>query len=709
MSRAAAERSVLNAAGNDVLRNIGLNYPIQEKVNQVFPNSKGENKSILELIQDGARFEDNSLRPINHFLDPLSGDALLPLIAKPSPSWALEDKGSIIFPLWQHYSFADARDYLYKALTLPDKEERKKNVGRTFESLGRVIHHIQDMAQPQHVRLDAHLKLSDADKPDWFFEKGSRFETYTLGLGGNLPFTGYPPVTFDTARKFWTGKDQGIADFTNQNFLSAGTNFDAGKSATLPTPLRAKDYPKPEWNRQIQTRTWAELLAEDGISCNPNPLPGGGGGCGIECTGLPPQNAPPACLLSGEMDFYATNVVDHYNPAASGTNPRASTLSIFDQDLVNTGKRQFALNRFNFQAAYPFLIPKAVAYSAGLIDDFFRGRLAINDVSDDDTRLFIEVKNVSGPKNDFSRGRFEVYYDAVDGTRKPLMVTQNATTGLAVDGRLELTATKPKLSDVDLSKDNPLTLVYRGRIGAEEGIATTVLEMPLSGFVVSPSPLAAGNPRNHVYFEDGTWRVSPYAGLAAGNIDWKGSINGHTKVLSWLGSKGRNLPDWTDFQKGAQPQPSPYIFQNGRVLAVAPAPVLGAALTRDSQGDIWLVAIVYDDIVYRRPAKRTASTLFDPTNPTAGWTEVGRFPHDDNFRSPDRPWFFNASGTQAQTMRLANKTLTQVLNGVASQAAVRRSGSALYRTPGRQGGEYPEPRQSRRLSHQFAMPGHDLG
>ena len=28
-------------------------------------------------------------------------------------------------------------------------------------------------------------------------------------------------------------------------------------------------------------------------------------------------------------------------------------------------------------------------------------------------QLFIEVKNVSGPKNDFSRGRFEVYYDAV--------------------------------------------------------------------------------------------------------------------------------------------------------------------------------------------------------------------------------------------------------------------------------------------------------
>ena len=384
----------------------------------------------------------------------------------------------------------------------------------------------------------------------------------------------------NTARKFWADKGRGIAEFSSYNFVTADTNFDKqpGQKGYFDSP---RPLPGPPTGIPIQT-----LLQADG-TC---PLPsggGGGGGCGIECIGLPPgptpppANLPPACTLQGNVEFIATTVQDNYT-GGSVRNDRASTLSIFDQDLKQynavdraTGQPQsaFSLNRFNFQAAYPFLIPKAVAYSAGLIDYFFRGRLEVNDVSDDDTRLFIEVQNVSGAKNNFTRGRFEVYYDAVDGTRKPLMVTQNATTGLAVDGRLELTATKPKLSDVDLSKDNPLTLVYRGRIGAEEGIATTVLEMPLSGFVVSPSPLAAGNPRNHVYFEDGTWRVSPYAGLAAGNIDWKGSINGHTKVLSWLGSKGKNIPDWTDFQLGAKPQPSPYIFQNGRVFAVAPAPV----------------------------------------------------------------------------------------------------------------------------------------
>ncbi len=42
-----------------------------------------------------------------------------------------------------------------------------------------------------------------------------------------------------------------------------------------------------------------------------------------------------------------------------------------------TSARIFALNRLNFNAVYPYLIPKAVNYSAGLINYFFRGKLEI--------------------------------------------------------------------------------------------------------------------------------------------------------------------------------------------------------------------------------------------------------------------------------------------------------------------------------------------
>ena len=153
MSEPAAKSSVLKA-DNEVLRRLGLQFPIEDD-RQQFPNSKGEPRNILNLIKEGSKLEDSLIfiRPIHHFYDPISGEALLPLLAKPSPTWALEDLENFGS---QAFSFRHARDYLYKALTLSDEQERKENFGLTFQTLGHVIHHIQDMAQPQHARNDIH-------------------------------------------------------------------------------------------------------------------------------------------------------------------------------------------------------------------------------------------------------------------------------------------------------------------------------------------------------------------------------------------------------------------------------------------------------------------------------------------------------------------------------------------------------------------------
>jgi hypothetical protein len=373
LSEQTAKTSVLGKP--ETLVNLGLKPSIEDP-NQIFPNSKNNPRRIIDLVTDGADFEDSLLRPINHFFDPINGDALLPLVAKPSPTWALEDKGSVVFPLLQRYSFADARDYLYKGLTVSVEKERKKYFGLTFETLGRVIHHIQDMAQPQHVRLDPHLKLSDADKPDWFFEEGSRYETYTKGLGDNLPFNTYAPVNnkddinyLTAARAFWhtaQSGGMGLAEFTNSNFVSAGTNFDTDR---YPSPSRAQATAHDE--------PVNSLFQKEGLTVPP------------EC--VPPNNP---CV----MTFYRFRVQDNYRSTASKDNDYTSTLSIFDQDLQVQNKRTFSLNRFNFNAAHEFLIPRAVAYSAGLIDYFFRGRLGGEDIELTDTGIRLRVKNAIDPQ-----------------------------------------------------------------------------------------------------------------------------------------------------------------------------------------------------------------------------------------------------------------------------------------------------------------------
>lgn len=96
------------------------------------------------------------------------------------------------------------------------------------------------------------------------------------------------------------------------------------------------------------------------------------------------------------MAFFGNYVNDAYT-GESIFNQRATTWSIFGPDLEKRAKdlpdsaipKAFTLNRFNFAAAHTFLIPHAVAYSAGLINYFFRGQLAIR-VPDDGVYAIVD-------------------------------------------------------------------------------------------------------------------------------------------------------------------------------------------------------------------------------------------------------------------------------------------------------------------------------
>jgi len=157
LSKSSALQSNLAATAKNVLEEFGLNPDISSLSPQKFPNSKGIPLSVIELIQDGADFEDNFPRSIQHFYDPISDKGLhhplLSAFTNKSPDWALEDTGQIS---GQNYSYADAMNVFYDALTLPTNAERDAKWGQVFETLGHVIHHIQDMAQPEHVRNDLH-------------------------------------------------------------------------------------------------------------------------------------------------------------------------------------------------------------------------------------------------------------------------------------------------------------------------------------------------------------------------------------------------------------------------------------------------------------------------------------------------------------------------------------------------------------------------
>ena len=68
-------------------------------------------------------------------------------------------------PIWRvmHHFYDPARD---RPLTIfaTTKEQRDRYWATTFRALGDIVHHLQDMAQPQHTRNDAHAGVGIADE-----------------------------------------------------------------------------------------------------------------------------------------------------------------------------------------------------------------------------------------------------------------------------------------------------------------------------------------------------------------------------------------------------------------------------------------------------------------------------------------------------------------------------------------------------------------
>jgi hypothetical protein len=401
--------------------------------------------TISGWVELGADQEDVSTRPRNHFYNPLNGQGLTYwlITGLPSPRWGLEDTGGIG---GQDYSIEDARDYFYAGLALPTKSERNAALAKTLRTLGQVIHLVQDAGQPQHTRNDAHILESGL---------GSGYEAHAdeKRKASALVYDGYPTPVFNYAYQYWytaSGGGNGLAEYSNRNFVSSGTNFQTMTGGVpCPTPI-VPGFPAPALNptteRIEDIATVASTLQE------------------------------PVSNLKGKMLFFSNPINDTYNSKLSGTNYYQTSHSIFHHALKsyypNTCYYAFELNRFTHAAAEQFLIPRAVAYSAGLLDHFFRGGLDVTKLSVANGQLEVTVKNVSTTGNDFVNGNFELWYESTDGTLKPMQLLNNSgmvgSAGMAVGRTRAITATYP----ADLScREKYFRVVYRGTIGKEEGIA----------------------------------------------------------------------------------------------------------------------------------------------------------------------------------------------------------------------------------------------
>ena len=615
-------------------------------------------------------------RPLRHFYDPINHKGLLAFT--PAPDWATGSKDSFANPVLpdttrrNHFTLLDARESEFRALTGKDldwntvaanKAERDKYWATVFRALGDVLHLVQDMGQPQHTRNDRH----SGNKYDGFtvfrghksvFEayvdaraKQEKFFVRPSQTGGgtltNVPvqrlnYSGYPiPVFDDFASYFSTwhidGPDplsrRGLADYSNRGFFSAGTNFGNTGNYLYPDP-------DPE--------------------------------SGVYISGLVTTDWKGDLLPNGEAIKVLRGTV---NDSLTGSRDQAalSSFGLWDQFLVNKGQTaRHTLTKVNYDDMANLLIPRTVAYSAGVINHFFRGRLEIRIDQYTGQSVTLKFVNRSNADTLFSQdglNELSVVY-RYEGANGEVFGTSEADVSLASGDDVPPDAVSTQSYTFTFqppvppdAKDLTLQLVYRGKLGKEtDAVAVGSIEMTSPGFIFNPGSTPAdgiGGSR-YIYRENGKWVLSSEQGLVFGNIDWKGwYVNGKpTQVLSWQGPASRYFPGNGGF--------TPNVYYNGELFSVAPYPVLGAALNKDAAGVSWIVVICRNgnnDMVLKRPfTKNTSTDLYDPVLNPEGWNVLGEFALQSGYAPPDRPWFFNGSGTEAQTMRASSAVLADGLD-----------------------------------------------
>lgn len=338
-------------------------------------------------------------RVFNHFYDPFKDESLrsVPWSSK-ATDWAVKVDEAATLGRANRYSVTKARDYMWRALTLrladgvtdvefvasPEiasrRDLRLAYWASVFRSVGGVVHLLQDMAQPQHTRGDAHAGLgcftltlcaaghasfyehyvegratgaTQVTLREGFFVRGETSEV-SLGLVAHpLVYSGYPnprltrPSEFLTVKQFYSSSTlggsrwgTGLANYANRGFYTAGTNV--------------------------------------GRSSYPDPAPDGGGLTFYVMPDGTVRNSSDK-VVSGTLVLGRGTVIDNVDSATlSRSSVALTSYGAFDQFLRPQGKSQFSLNHYNYADQAALLIPRAVAYSTALIDFIFRGRLEIS-------------------------------------------------------------------------------------------------------------------------------------------------------------------------------------------------------------------------------------------------------------------------------------------------------------------------------------------
>jgi len=466
-------------------------------IDQTFPGrSRPGPRTVARLIGDGAEAEDIPVeRTINHFHNPLqpwdqAGLSVLAFGGQSSVLWQQNPSQDLttvrVGPLsiragGGNHSWQDARRHYLNALRGEIRDDRATAFAEMFETLGYLTHLIQDASVPAHTRNDSHLPILDPEGYEKHVEElraapaNSRDRTmFESALnrdpvrppGSIFTLTGDPRAPVPIARlidtdtfggqnfEVLTLTNIGVAEYTNGNFLSDDTIF-----SDFALPRRGSlgaDFFEPEGDK---LRRYFEKVGEG----------------------------------QGIRHFVAESTL--YDPV--------------NAELGRPMNEGLVLTRRVYEDYAAQLLPRAVGYSAALLDYFFRGTLDFT-IGGSSPNQTLTITNKS---DEAMEGTFTLYADNFSDVRTPVA-------GASFNLTLGSGATSGALNFTPPAEAQAYTLVFHGKLGNEDGAVAARVSEWYTVTDVTPGTITAGQATTVKITVKSNFSLQPrplVAGLFAGN------------------------------------------------------------------------------------------------------------------------------------------------------------------------------------------------
>ena len=314
------------------------------------------------------------------------------------------------------WSWRAARNKFYEGLTLKIKAEREKALADAFRAIGHVIHLVEDVAVPAHTKGDLHIS--------------EPYEKYTDKNIGSLSYASVPfqywniSISPSAPKQFWDLESYngsipygsgyiGLAEYTNANFASSDTIFSETllglDSHYFPFPMKSSSILYEGTNSQGKKTKYFKIIKE-----------------------------------SENIEHFAV-AGRFYDIFEGWPNLQRSFISLDDKCHDDYQKK---------------LIPRAVGYSAGLLDYFFGGEIDM--VPDKETGSGYVIENNS---EEDMNGTFELWYDDENDARKIAWKSPDNFSIGKKGKSTNITFTSP----TDAKEPCKYILVFRGQMGQEQG------------------------------------------------------------------------------------------------------------------------------------------------------------------------------------------------------------------------------------------------